>query len=214
MGRARRTLGEDRIPAVLSGHGTQDHGHAFFLSEAHDSHAVLGGWIHHAIIYARTGFDREVVEVLDGLRHVVDAEGRSWQLVLEGIGDRGAFGSPLLATATEWISVMPYLHPWHRKLRFDVADQIRRECRERGLTEPTSLDPVAEVSVGGRSRRPIDFRRLRSKRGLEPPDRQGSFWRVRFGEPVAGPIALGFGCHFGLGLFGPVRESATRIGSP
>ena len=28
-------------------------------------------------------------------------------------------------------------------------------------------------------------------------------FEIEFAEPVAGPIALGFGCHFGLGLFVP-----------
>jgi CRISPR-associated protein Csb2 len=39
---------------------------------------------------------------------------------------------------------------------------------------------------------------------LNQPDRHGSFWRLTFAEPVPGPIALGFACHFGLGLFKPV----------
>lgn len=205
MGRAKRTLGEDRIPPVLSGHGTSDHSHAFFLPDAQQvASGSAGGRVDHALVFAQAGFDRDTIEVLDRLR-VVEADGMSWQLVLEGIGERDAFRSPLLATATDWISVTPYLHPWHRKARFDVADQIRRECRERGLPELTALAPVAEVLVGGRPRRPIHFHRFRAKRGLSQPDRNGSFWRLRFAEAVHGPVALGFGCHFGLGLFTPAR---------
>jgi len=30
---------------------------------------------------------------------------------------------------------------------------------------------------------------------------------IRFAQPVRGPVALGFACHFGLGLFAPVSES-------
>lgn len=204
MGRAKRILGEDRIPAVLSGHGTSNHSHAFFLPEAHaDKGASVAGRIHHAIVFAAGGFDEHAVEVLDRLRQVVEPNGRTWQLILEGIGDRDAFRSPLLETATEWISMTPYLHPWHRKARFDVPEQIRRECRERGLPELVSLEPVTEIRIGDRARRPIHFHRFRSKRGLSQPDRRGSFWRLHFAEPVHGPLALGFGCHFGLGLFEP-----------
>lgn len=205
MGRAKKTLGEDRIPAVLSGHGTSDHSHAFFLPEAHADRVSLSGRIHHAIVFAREGFDESAVEVLDRLRQVVEPHGTTWQLILEGIGGRETFDSPLLETATEWISVTPYLHPWHRKPRFDVPAQIRRECRERGFPEIASLEPVTETRIGGRSRRPIHFQRFRSKRGLSQPDRHGSFWRLSFVQPVAGPIALGFACHFGLGLFQPAR---------
>ena len=31
-------------------------------------------------------------------------------------------------------------------------------------------------------------------------------WRIAFGTPVREPLALGYGCHFGLGLFGAVRN--------
>jgi len=41
----------------------------------------------------------------------------------------------------------------------------------------------------------------RYKGRLAQPDTEGSFWRLTFPEPIQGPVALGFGCHFGLGLF-------------
>jgi CRISPR-associated protein Csb2 len=47
------------------------------------------------------------------------------------------------------------------------------------------------------------FIRFRSKRGLTQPDAQGSFWKLTFAKPIAGPLALGFGCHYGLGMFKP-----------
>jgi CRISPR-associated protein Csb2 len=212
MGNAKRRLGEDRIPAVLSGHGLSDHSHAFYLAEAHEVPGIaLGGRIHHAIVFAQAGFDRDTIDVLDGLRRVSDAGGTTWQLVLEGVGGPDSLCSPLLATATDWLSVTPYLHPWHRKPRFDVPDQIRRECRERGLPEVASAEPVAEVSVGGRALRPIHFHRFRSKPGLAQPDRHGGFWRLVFAAPVQGPLALGFACHFGLGLFEP--QFSTEVHS-
>jgi CRISPR-associated protein Csb2 len=49
--------------------------------------------------------------------------------------------------------------------------------------------------------RDIRYRRFRNRRGLAQPDRLGSFWRLTFAEPDEGPFALGFACHFGLGLF-------------
>ena len=33
--------------------------------------------------------------------------------------------------------------------------------------------------------------------------RAGAAFRLTFAEPVRGPLALGFGAHFGLGLFVP-----------
>lgn len=64
------------------------------------------------------------------------------------------------------------------------------------------MQPLDEVPVGkGRQCRPIQFQRFRSRRGLRQPDRLGSFWRLTFPEPISGPLALGFACHYGLGLF-------------
>lgn len=68
------------------------------------------------------------------------------------------------------------------------------------------MEAFDEVEVGkNRKRRPIHFQRFRSRRGLAQPDRLGSFWRLTFPEPIAGPLALGFACHYGLGLFKPAR---------
>jgi len=44
---------------------------------------------------------------------------------------------------------------------------------------------------------------IASASGLKQPDAHGGFWRLTFAEPVYGPVALGFGCHFGLGMFIP-----------
>lgn len=93
------------------------------------------------------------------------------------------------------------VHPWHVKKNFTVQDQLRRECRERGLPEVLKLEPLPSIRVNDRERRPVHFHRFRSRRGLVQPDRHGSFWRIEFAEPIQGPLALGFGCHFGLGLF-------------
>jgi CRISPR-associated protein Csb2 len=51
----------------------------------------------------------------------------------------------------------------------------------------------------------VHFRRFRNRHGLTQPDRLGSFWRLVFPEPVTGPLALGFACHYGLGLFKPIN---------
>ncbi len=89
------------------------------------------------------------------------------------------------------------------KRGFDIEAQIRRECTMRGMPEPVALTPLGAVKVGAQLRQSLHFRRWRDKRDLKQPDRQGSFWQIRFAQPVAGPLSLGFGCHFGLGLFRP-----------
>lgn len=101
----------------------------------------------------------------------------------------------------------PYLHPWHVKRSLGPADQIRKECRLRGRSEPAETDELPDgIPVKDRPCRPVHFHRFRSKRGLVQPDTRGSFWLLTFAEPVDGPVALGFGCHFGLGLFQAIAD--------
>lgn len=200
MGRARRLFG-DAIPASLSGHDLPEdnrHGHAFFLPEGNQ-----GGRIDHLLVHAPDGFDAQAQAALAELGSIHTSEGAEWRLLLEGLGEASAFpASTTLHEAAVWRSVTPYLHPWHNKKSFGVVEQIARECRLRGLPEPVAVELLPDIKP-----RALEFRRFRSKRGLSQPDRQGCFLELNFSEPVAGPLALGFGCHFGLGLFTPAHPA-------
>jgi CRISPR-associated protein Csb2 len=200
MSEAKRRLGENHIPAVFSGHdlpGDNRHGHAFYLPWDSDG----DGHIDRLLLHVPLGMDGKECRAIEALDRLWSRDGGEWRLVLEGIGN--TLGSTPLSAATRWRSVTPYLHPWHRKKGFGIEDQIRRECRERELPEPIEMVRLPAIAAGSQQRRPIDFQRLRSRRGLRQPDRAGSFWQLGFAEPVVGPLALGFACHFGLGLFVP-----------
>jgi len=90
--------------------------------------------------------------------------------------------------------------PWHTKRNFGREEQIRRECHARGLPPIDTIEPLPHVDVGGRSITPLAFYRFRSHR-------RGVSLRITFTETIEGPLALGFGCHFGLGLFAVCRET-------
>lgn len=193
------------VPSILSGHDMPPdnrHGHAFYLPEDADG----DGLIDHVIVHASAGLDQHSLQALGELERIWSGEQEEWQVLLDRYGTSATFSAhPYFGPSRVWRSVTPYLHPWYRKPGFDVADQIRRECRERGLPEP-ELEPLPHVLIRGRQRRPIHYYRFRSKRGLNQPDRHGSFWTIRFPTEVSGPLALGFGCHFGLGLFVSAEE--------
>ena len=198
---ADRQLGH--IPPSLSGHGPGRegcHGHAFFLAEADDN-----GRVRHLLLHVPNGLSPEEQAAMQGLARLYDGRGGEWEVFCEGAGCVTDFSpvSALLAKARCWHSVTPYLRPWYAKKRFGTAEQIRRECRLRGLPEPGDISLLPEVSLGGRPRRAVHFRRFRKKRGLTQPDTRGALVRLLFPAPVQGPLALGFACHFGLGLFVP-----------
>ena len=216
MGMSRRLLGADSLPPELSGHDQQlghRHGHAFWLPEdANDD-----GAIDHFLVHAPQGFGSDALRVLTALQTLRRDEGEPLRLMLEGIGQLPLFEgvSAYARSAKVWRSVTPYLHPWHLKkpqqrsagaVLSAVTEQLRREWALRGDARPRidSVTVLADTVGGGRRLMPLHFHRFRRKRGLTQPDSLGRLLELRFSESVPGPVGLGFGCHFGLGLFAPV----------
>ena len=198
------------VPAIFSGHGmplASTHGHAFYLPEDADN----DGRIDHVLIHVPIGLQPEHCLILDTVRSLYGRDGQEWRLLLEWIADplQLKSTSSLLAKGFMFESVTPYLCPWHQKKRFTAADQIQRECRIRGLPEP-AIEPLATIQTTRRTLKPVQFQRTRRRKGLTQPDTQGGFWQLRFSEPVSGPLALGFGCHFGLGQFRAVSSESVR----
>ncbi|WP_207061643.1 type I-U CRISPR-associated protein Csb2 [Motiliproteus sp. SC1-56] len=187
------------VPPLISGHdlpAENRHAHAFFLPEDADA----DGRIDHLLLHVPGGIDADVLRALDIMNRLWMGKTGEWRLLLDTKGD--ALGQ-LSNQGQVWESLTPYLHPWHCKRGFDVEAQLLRECRLRGLPEPT-IERLESIPLGRAKRpmRPVQFQRFRRRRGLQQPDRRGSFLRLSFAEPVTGPLVLGFGCHFGLGMFG------------
>lgn len=212
MSLAKRRFGESAIPWQLSGHGLPKdnrHDHAFFLPENNGK-----GRIDHVIVHAEAGFPDLMLKVFESLNSLRSRDGNLWPIALESTGSRQdaeqwrhiQYAIPVFGVARVWVNRTPYLHPWYAKKGFGYAEQIQRECHERGLPAPVHIELMSEISVGGgMARRPVHFHRFRSKRGLPQPDTHGTFVRLTFPKPISGPLALGFGCHYGLGLFVPAH---------
>ena len=203
------------------------HAHAFYLPEDADG----DGLIDHVVIYCRYGFSDEARHRLDRLTRLWIEHGRAdedgergrkeWRVALEDIGAPPAFSSSrLLGPARTWLSVTPYLKPRFDKLRprgFEaLVDsyrvQIVAEWKRRfagaplpvvlPMTDPANPTRFATLTAGGTtSHSTLAFARTRTGRGGSQPDTAGGFFRLTFEQDVEGPIALGWGAHFGLGLF-------------
>lgn len=145
---------------------------------------------------------------------------------------KGCFGS-----WARWESVTPYMLARHPKRFRDgrpklnergrqidgPEDQIRREwglrrAQNPSLPELEAIVPKAHHTVGhgltrgeddgSRRIRWVEYRRWR-RGGGDPAMQQGLGFMLEFGAPVAGPLALGYGCHFGLGLFRAVGPAGS-----
>ncbi len=206
-----------------------EHAHAFYLPEDADG----DGHIDHLVVYCRKGFSDEARRRLDRLTRLwlvhgrVDEDGergrKEWRVALEDISAPAAFpSSVVLGQACAWQSVTPYLKPRYDKRRpasFNALvesyrAQIVGEWRRRfPAMQVPDIAPMTDPDNGhrfamrdqaeGRLRSALAFNRTRSRRGDRQPDVSGGFFRLSFAQPMGGPIAIGWGCHFGLGLFLP-----------
>lgn len=106
-----------------------------------------------------------------------------------------------------WRSVTPYLHTRHFKngpRTPQVVEQIRKELEYFGLT---GLAETANIDIleGKKELDGIPLQEYKTQRRQRPRPNSGIYLvELEFTEAIRGPIALGYGSHFGLGQFEPV----------
>jgi hypothetical protein len=101
------------------------------------------------------------------------------------------------------------------KLRADLIDAVRVELAQRDkfklVAGDAEIEPLLSqeqmgTDLGGHFTSWLKFRRERLNGGGSKAGSHGFGFRLTFSEDVTGPITLGYGCHFGLGVFSPVRS--------
>lgn len=127
---------------------------------------------------------------MDLLRGLPDGLGRAASRVL-GPEDAGCH---------TWCSITPFVAPRFMKRRGlnTLEGQVLAELSSRKL-------PPARVEVlpwTGQILRMRHAVRVRRPPAAPPPVDAGVALRLTFEQPVRGPLTLGYGSHFGLGLFG------------
>ena len=211
-GTARRALmglsrGPDGRPhETFSGKRTdgaplEGHRHAFFLCDDADGDGVIDT----LLVWCRSAFDARALMALDQLSELWGEAVPRVELVRHPAGM--PTGVPrLLATAATWRSLTPFVPTRHAKLRGGrLVDgptmEAARACAHLGLPHPVAVEAGIQPSpTHGASWRAFVTERAGGGRraGAAPVG-----LRLRFASPVAGPIALGYGAHYGLGLFVP-----------
>lgn len=187
------------------------HAHAFWLPEDADG----DGWIDHVSVFIASGITDYVRARLDRITRLwLDSkqpEGteadpqarREWRLALEGFGRPADFASSarIFRKSRHWTSTTPFLASGHLKAA-GYGGEVRRLLARRGFgSDDVQVTPVTEIKVGGTRRRAIHFHRFRSRGREAQRDATGALLDIRFPTPYNGPLALGYGSHFGLGLF-------------
>ncbi len=189
------------------------------LREAHLHAHILpldlddDGHLEHILIWAPMGLDGEAQTAIRQLRRTFTKGGVGpLRLAVAGsvaktgeflalTGDWGVGLLRLVGTFREWISVTPFVPPRYLKKRGanTLEGQVQAELASRGLPTPQCievLDPHAS-DLARRQRHAARVRRF----GPAPPIDCGFTLKLRFAEPVGGPLSLGYGSHYGLGQF-------------
>lgn len=183
-----------------SGRPLRGHSHAYFLPLDEDK----DGRIDHLLVYRSDGFgdgERMALARLEVL--YPPGKGYPLQLGLLRLGSEEGLDISVLRSSKTWESATPFMlvrHPHWKKGKDTPEDQLRLELRRRGFPEPVSV----ESSDGYLSHRRVswlDYKRFRPR--YRPACDYPYGFTIRFDEEVRGPIALGYACHFGLGLFIP-----------
>ncbi len=219
---------------VFTGHDEnmeplRGHKHAHVLCE---SNLALGsgsrGNITHISIYAPMGFGLNERKALDRLIKIWGHGGHEIQLVLISMGqpkDHGGIDTiagkaPIFGKSKTWKSRTPYVptrHPKSTRSGVPKMDgnglqiggtehDLRRLLRENGFPEPVNVKPISSTNLAGHETPWLEFQRERKKGRGNKSTNMGFGFIITFAEAVQGPIALGYGSHFGLGLFIPVVE--------
>ena len=200
------------------------HVHAFWLPEDADG----DGWIDHVSVLIASGMNDGVRGALDRItrlwlapKHREQDEApepgsvKEWRLALEGFGKPADFagGARIFAASRRWRSVTPFLASGHLKAS-GYAGEVRRLLKRRGVdVTGVRVDELKTIEVGGTPRRAIHFHRFRSRGREVQPDAAGALLDVVLPEPLTGPLAIGYGSHFGLGLFAAEHDHKPGAGA-
>ncbi|RDV37595.1 type I-U CRISPR-associated protein Cas5/Cas6 [Bradymonadaceae bacterium TMQ3] len=214
--------GVDALGRPLKGHQ-----HAFVFAEANDP---VTDRITHLNVWAPAGFNEQAQRrVLDGVQRLWGKDGHDLQLILLGVGTPEDFGgfnaragqAPIYGESKVWRSLTPFVgtcHPRRRKSgepKVDArgltiggdAHDLLRLLKLQGFPDVERIAPLDALSIAGRQVRWLEFATRRSRGGGKRGPSHGTGFAIEFAEPVRGPIAVGYGAHFGLGLFSPVEVS-------
>jgi CRISPR-associated protein Csb2 len=106
--------------------------------------------------------------------------------------------------AVTWRTVTPILlDRFPKKKGPTVEDILRTACKRIGLPEPALIEHGVYSELAGVP--PVPAFRLQRKQ--DERARWGVHASITFSQPVKGPVLLGAGRYFGLGLLRPEREN-------
>jgi CRISPR-associated protein Csb2 len=187
------------------------HRHAHFLATDEDG----DGRLDHLTIYAPCGFNSDDLAALGQIRSVKRPKNLpSTKLVLTGLGSKEDFLQiSIFKKSKIWRSVTPFSLPnfpnrggGKPPRPKDLPEaQLIKELKSRGLPTPVRIGRIDGYETEKRPKMHwLNFHAARLRKDTRGKGLYG--FEIEFETEVEGAIAVGFGCHFGLGLFLPVSD--------
>lgn len=202
-----------KVPPVLSGHEEGGRplivAHAAYValpfvsdSQVHADGRILGV----AVVLPRqigSVSRREVMRIVTKINHLIVAGvGRIEleRLTPEKTVQHNLRNATWTGPTKNWASATPVLLDRFPKKKENAEEIIARSCENLGLPRPKNVKVDRYSPLHG-----VDpsFRFLTNRRG---PAHLHTHVTLTFDVPVRGPMLLGAGRHFGLGLFRPLQE--------
>jgi CRISPR-associated protein Csb2 len=171
------------------------------------------GQIDHILVHAPMGFGADAQRALRSIRSTYTKGGdKPLFVTLAGLGKLadfqriGAQRVSELAESRVWTSRTPFVPPRHLKAtRHTLEDQVQAELACRGLPRAARIEVLDRTRI--LALRLHQFVRARRNPKRAPPAPRFFGLRIEFEEPVRGPLAIGYACHFGLGLMIPCASA-------
>ena len=191
-----RTLsGKDQNGVPLSGHM-----HVFYIPTDED----YDGFLDHINVMTNSELDQEEIDAITSVKRLYSG-GPQIDMNLRLCDDKPDI---LTATNVKWISATPFVLYRHTKKKHNVWQDTPKEQLENELKRRSySLNIKRIIMQNNKNMKvsrlmPEQFKRTRKTE----PEMPAYEAMIEFTIPVSGPLLLGHGCHFGLGMFVPYVE--------
>lgn len=222
----------DGPASVFSGYDSYgkprtDHGHAHTFCETNGAADIVT----HLTVWAPMGFDEQGRFALRSFEQIWSRDGYLLDLSLEGIGRPEDFADCVLfGPARLWRSATPFVSTRPRKTLpdgrpkldaegwqvgsegHDLLRLLRNHPRGSGATIRQLRERERPLHFGRCCLSPLQFKTQRQHGIGARGNSDGAAFAITFPEERHGPFALGYGAHFGLGLFVPAHQPTAPGG--
>jgi CRISPR-associated protein Csb2 len=216
--KATRELSSGNLPELTGrnhdGTVRRGHQHAHWLPLS-----LFGkGRIDHVLVWNSVPFSAQAIAALSSIRWAYSKGIDRLSVNLAGMGcikeiERQLMSQPAckkqglapLQTGNVWESVTPLvLRKFvHKRGKKTPEGQIREELLERGFSDPVSVEVWSSTQMVENDLKGFVLKRKDGKQS--PPFKASWGATIKFSTPQSGPVCLGYGSHFGLGVFGAVE---------